>query len=55
MNPLSPLIEGFRYSMFGEGMFSLSMLLYSIVCSMAILFAGIISFNKVERSFMDTV
>ena len=54
-NPLSPLIEGFRYSLFGEGMFSASMLLYSIACSIVILIAGIIFFNKVERNFMDTV
>jgi len=54
-NPLSPLIEGFRYSLFGEGMFSSSMLLYSTVCSAVILTLGVILFNKVERNFMDTV
>ncbi len=54
-NPLSPLVEGFRYSLFGEGLFSAGMLLYSIGCSVAILLAGIIFFNKVERNFMDTV
>jgi lipopolysaccharide transport system permease protein len=54
-NPLSPLVEGFRFSLFGEGLFSPAMLLYSIACSVVILLAGIIFFNKVERNFMDTV
>jgi len=54
-NPLSPLVEGFRYSLFGEGMFSVPMLLYSMLCSAVILVVGIIFFNKVERNFMDTV
>jgi lipopolysaccharide transport system permease protein len=54
-NPLSTLIEGFRYSLFGEGVFTISMLIYSIVCGIVILIIGIILFNHVERSFMDTV
>ncbi len=54
-NPLSPLIEGFRYSLFGEGVFSASMLMYSIACCAIFVLAGIIFFNKVERTFMDTV
>jgi lipopolysaccharide transport system permease protein len=54
-NPLSPLVEGFRFSLFGEGLFSTIMLFYSFVCCVIILMAGIIFFNKVERNFMDTV
>jgi lipopolysaccharide transport system permease protein len=54
-NPLSPLIEGFRYSLFGEGIFSANMLMYSTICSAFILVTGIVLFNKVERNFMDTV
>jgi len=54
-NPLSALVEGFRYSLFGEGVFTPSMLIYSIMCSIIILIAGIILFNNVERNFMDTV
>ena len=54
-NPLSPLIEGFRYCLFGEGIFSATMLLYSTICSVVFLIAGIIFFNKIERNFMDTV
>ena len=54
-NPLSPLVEGFRYSLFGDGMFSASMQFYSITCSVIILFAGIVFFNKTERNFLDAV
>lgn len=54
-NPLSPLVEGFRYSLFGDGIFSTAMLMYSVVCSIVFLLAGVVIFNKVERSFMDTV
>jgi lipopolysaccharide transport system permease protein len=54
-NPLSPLIEGFRYALFGTGIFSWADFLYSIVVALICLVTGILLFNKVERSFMDTV
>lgn len=54
-NPLSPLIEGFRYALFGTGTFSIFYFTYSIACSLIILMFGMLMFNRVERSFMDTV
>jgi lipopolysaccharide transport system permease protein len=54
-NPLTPLIEGFRYAVFGTGTFSTGFFLYSIACAFLLLLWGIMIFNKVERSFMDTV
>jgi lipopolysaccharide transport system permease protein len=54
-NPLSPLVEGFRYALFGTGMFNAGLFLYSILFTCITLFIGIVIFNKVERSFMDTV
>mgnify|MGYP001477458703 CR=1 FL=1 len=54
-NPLSPLIEAFRYALFGKGTFDSSGLLYSFIFMVVVLFLGIISFNKVEKNFMDTV
>lgn len=54
-NPLSPLVEGFRYSLFGVGTFNIYMLLYSVAFAFISVFAGVLLFNKVERSFMDTV
>lgn len=54
-NPLSPLVENFRYAVFGTGSFNSPMFLYSVGVTALLLFAGTVIFNKVERSFMDTV
>ena len=54
-NPISPIVETFRYAYLGSGNFSLMHLLYSLICMLIFLFAGIIIFNKVEKNFMDTV
>lgn len=54
-NPLSSLVEAFRYSIFGTGTFNASLFTYSIIFTVGVLFIGVITFNKVERSFMDTV
>lgn len=55
INPLSSLVEGFRYAVFGSGTFNTGLFLYSIGFMMVSLLIGVILFNKVERSFMDTV
>jgi lipopolysaccharide transport system permease protein len=55
LNPLSSLIETFRYAFTGTGQFSILSLLYSSVFAFVILVLGTIIFNKVEKSFMDTV
>lgn len=54
-NPITPIIETFRYSFFGIGSFDLGGLIYSTIFSIAVLFIGILFFNKVENKFMDTV
>lgn len=54
-NPLAPLIEAFRYAFLGTGSFSTASLLYSAGATTAILFLGILIFNRVEQTFMDTV
>jgi len=54
-NPLSPLVEGFRYAIFHKGTFEMSSLGYSAIFMIIVLFAGIVLFNRVEKSFMDTV
>jgi lipopolysaccharide transport system permease protein len=55
MNPLTPIVEAFRYCLFGKGTFTLSTLSYSAGFMIIVLFVGVIIFNKVEKSFMDTV
>ena len=54
-NPLSPIFESFRYAVFGKGNLDLNGLLYSFIFTIVTLFIGIIMFNKVEKTFMDTV
>jgi lipopolysaccharide transport system permease protein len=55
MNPLTPIMESFRYAFFSIGTFDWSGLAYTSIFSFSVLFFGIIIFNQVEKSFMDTV
>ena len=55
LNPLAPIVESFRYVFLGSGSFSIGGLLYSSILMVVLLFLGVIVFNKVERTFMDTV
>ncbi len=54
-NPLTPIMESFRYALFGVGSYSSLHLFYSALFIVVTLLIGIVMFNKVERSFMDTV
>jgi lipopolysaccharide transport system permease protein len=54
-NPLSAIVETFRYSFLGTGAFSWGQFFYSFCCSIFILILGILVFNKVEKSFTDTI
>jgi lipopolysaccharide transport system permease protein len=54
-NPMTPVIETFRYAIFGSGTFSLRYLGLSATAAILILSIGILLFNHVEKTFMDTV
>lgn len=54
-NPLTPIVEAFRYALFGTGTVDTMGLLYSGGVIVVLLFAGMLVFSKVERTFMDTV
>lgn len=54
-NPMTPVIEAFKYATLGQGYFSWEALGYSFVFMTVLLVVGIVVFNKVQRSFMDTV
>lgn len=54
-NPMSSIIETFRYAFTGVGSFSWYNLGYSFVFMLVVLALGILIFNKVEKTFMDTV
>lgn len=54
-NPVSSIIETFRFAFLGTGNFSWMHLGYSFTFMVCLLLIGIIIFNRVERTFMDTV
>lgn len=54
-NPMTPIIETFRYGFLGEGSFSWGSLGYATGVTLFFLIFGIVIFNKVERNFVDTV
>ena len=55
LNPLTPILETFRYAFLGAGTVSIPNLLYSFVFMLVIMLIGTLIFNKVEATFMDTV
>jgi len=54
-NPVTPIVECFRYAFLGKGTFDIFMLLYAALFSTVLLMCGMVVFNKVEKNFMDTV
>lgn len=54
-NPLTGIFECFKYGWLGAGDFSPVMLTISSVIIFVLLAVGTVIFNKVEKSFMDTV
>lgn len=56
LNPVTPVIETFKYGFLGCGEFvGWRWLIYSFVFMVLLLGAGVVVFNKVQKSFMDTV
>jgi lipopolysaccharide transport system permease protein len=55
LNPLTGIVEFFKYGMLGVGCHDWWMLGYSFTFMVVLLALGIVVFNKVQRSFMDTV
>jgi len=54
-NPLTSLIETFRYSVLGTGTLDIALFVYSCACALFAILIGMLLFNRVEKSFMDTV
>lgn len=54
-NPMTTIIEGFRLGFLGEGSFNLHSFFYTSFISVLLLFIGVIIFNRVEKTFVDTV
>lgn len=54
-NPLTSILEAFKYAFLGSGLFSWFWLCYSAGFTLVILALGALIFNKIEKSFIDTV
>lgn len=54
-NPLTHIIEGFRYMILDTGVFSWLGLAYSSIVALLLFFLGLIFFNRTEKNFIDTV
>jgi len=54
-NPVTAIIESFRYGFLGKADFSWALLGYSAGVTFIIMLLGIIIFNRVEKSFVDTI
>lgn len=54
-NPLTPIVETFKYAFTGVGEFSWLYLCYSLLFTLFVLFAGTLVFNRVQRNFMDVI
>ncbi len=55
LNPLTSIIEAFKYGTMGVGTFNWAQLAYSFGFMVVLLAVGIVIFNKVQRTFMDTI
>jgi len=55
LNPLTALVETFKYGAFGAGSFSWTSLAYSVGCTLVLLVIGIMMFNRKQKFFIDTI
>lgn len=55
LNPMTGIIEAFRYAFLGKGEFTAASLGYSTLVTLVIMVIGVVIFNKTEKNFVDTV
>jgi lipopolysaccharide transport system permease protein len=55
LNPLSHLIEAFKFSFLGKGTFTFNGLIYSFLFTLVVVFIGVYYFNRAEKDFIDTI
>ena len=55
LNPMTGIIEAFRYGFLGQGEFTVSSFGYSVAFTLLALVLGVVIFNKTEKTFVDTV
>ena len=54
-NPMTAIIESFKYGAYGAGQFSWTALGYSALIILCLLFLGIAMFNRKQKFFIDTI
>ncbi len=54
-NPLTSVFDVFRYAFFSSGSVNMYGVLYSVVFAIVAYLFGLFVFNRVEKSFMDTI
>lgn len=54
-NPMTGIIESFRFAFLGKGSFDFGLLGYSLGVTLVLLTIAVFTFTRVEKSFMDTV
>lgn len=54
-NPLTQIIEGFRYMILDTGTFTWFGFMYTLIISILIFLIGLLIFNRTEKTFIDTV
>jgi len=55
LNPMTGIIEAFRFAFLGRGEFTLWSVGYSAIFTLVFLFLGVVIFNKTEKNFVDTI
>jgi lipopolysaccharide transport system permease protein len=55
LNPLTPILETFRLALLGSGTVEIWQLGYSLAMMVVVLLIGLLIFNRVEDTFMDTI
>ena len=55
LNPMTPVVNNFKYAFLGSGSFEVDSWIISGAVSVVILMVGIVIFSKIEKTFMDTV
>lgn len=54
-NPMAGIVESYKYAFMGQGTIDPKLLIISAAVTLLLLLSGIIIFNRVERTFIDTV
>lgn len=55
LNPITPIVTTMRYAMFGVGYFDMRDYAVSLAVTMILFLIGLVLFNRVEKTFMDTI